>query len=93
MGGRAKICCSCSKFTSVRSPEDEDLGCCLAVVRVDIKVLSRGIVELGGRGRERERERERELLSTNKGTTQIDITSGSFCNTNRHTFLGTVFAQ
>ena len=78
MDGRDKICCNCSKFTSARSPEDDELGCCLALVSVEIKVLSRGIVELEGEGgRERERERERErgdynlLLSTNKGATQI----------------------
>ena len=64
MWGRFKICCSCSKFTSPNSAEDEDLGICLAVVRVDIKVLSRGMVELerereSKRERERERERER----------------------------------
>ena len=57
--GRENICCSCSRLTSLKSPADEELGCALAVVRVDIRLLSRGIVELE-RERERERKKERE---------------------------------
>ncbi len=82
MEGRAKICCSCSKFTSLKSPGFEDLGCALAVVSVDIKVLSRGIAELERKGerkrkreKERERERERSLLSKNKVATQYNYVS------------------
>ena len=92
MDGRDKICCNCSKFTSARSPEDDELGCCLALVSVEIKVLSRGIVELEGEG-EREREREREVITTRycqqtKGQHK-HITSNL---QHEHTFLGTTFA-
>ena len=70
--GRDNICCRCSRLTSLKSPEDEDLGCALAVVRVDIRVLSRGMVELE-RERERERERESSLPSISRGVTNYFI--------------------
>ena len=77
--GRENICCSCSRLTSLKSPEDEDLGCALAVVRVEIRVLSRGMVELETekeRERKRERRRENSLPSTSRGVTNyIIITS------------------
>ena len=56
--GRENICCSCSRLTSLKSPEDEDLGCALAVVRVEIRVLSRGMVELEREKRKRAHHRQ-----------------------------------